>query len=366
MATIIVAIFFSIVFFRQITAPFSFLYNLAFNKNIELKTEQDGTINILLLGIRGASHAGPDLTDTIIFANINPSTKTVHLISIPRDLWITQLKGKINKAYSIGQEKEKNGILLAKAAAEQVVGLNINYVVVLDFQGFVKLVDFLGGIDVVVLHTLDDYNYPIDGKENDTCGKSNEDIKQFSATASAETAFWNFFSCRYKHVHVGEGQVHMNGETALEFVRSRHAAGSEGTDFARSTRQQRVISAIRERVFSLGIILNPVKIIGIYNILASNINTDIKSNEFDDFIKLAQKLKGAKIQNSVIDEGDNIQNRSGLLFHPDISEKENFEWVLMPRIGDGEFAEIHEYVSCIITDYVCVVGAAGIEKAPQN
>ena len=364
--TTLVVLFFIVLFFRPLLASFSFLYDLTLNTSIDLKKEKDGTINILLLGIGGGTHEGPELTDTIIFTNINIEKKTVNLISIPRDVWVPQLKEKINKAYSNGQEKGKQGMLLAKATAQEVLGQQIDYVVVLDFSGFTKLVDYLGGIDVNVLNTLDDYNYPLDGKEIDTCGKSLDEIEEFSATASAEIDFWNFYSCRYRHLHVDKGPVRMDGKTALAFVRSRHAEGFEGTDFARSARQQQVIAAIRQKVLSLGILLNPLKILGIYNILSSNINTNIQTHEFDDFIKVAQKMQGAKIQNNVIDAGDDIQNRSGLLIHPDISKDQNFEWVLIPRIGDGKFEEIHEYVDCIIGENICKVGVNSIEKISKN
>lgn len=360
--TVFVVLFLGVLFFRPIIASFSFLYNLTLNTSIELKKEKGGTINVLLLGIGGGNHEGPELTDTIIFANINIEKKTVNLISIPRDIWVPHLKAKINKAYSNGQEKGKQGMLLAKPTVQEVVGQQIDYVAVLDFSGFIKLVDYLGGIDVTVLNTLDDYNYPRDGKEVDVCGKSAEEIEQFSATASAEIDFWNFYSCRYTHLHIDKGLVHMDGKTALSFVRSRHAEGFEGTDFARSVRQQQVITAIRYKMLSLGILLNPLKIFGIYNILSLNIHHNIEAHELDDFIKLAQKMQGAKIQNNVIDAGDDMKNRNGLLVHPDVSRDQNFEWVLIPRIGDGKFEELHEYVGCIINGNVCEVGLNSIEK----
>lgn len=365
--TVFFILVFSVLFFKPILTSFSFLYNLTLNTSIELRKEKGGTINVLLLGIGGGNHEGPELTDTIIFANINIEKKEVNLISIPRDVWVPRLKAKINKAYSNGQEKGKQGMLLAKATAQEVVGQQIDYVAVVDFSGFIKLVDYLGGIDVTVLNTLDDYNYPLEDKEVDECGRTAEEIEQFSATASAEIDFWNFYSCRYTHLHIDKGLVHMDGKTALSFVRSRHADGYEGTDFARSARQQQVITAIRQKMLSLGLLLNPLKIIGIYNIISSNIYHNIEAHELDDFIKLAQKMQGAKIKNNVIDAGDDIQGRSGLLIHPDVSRDQNFEWVLIPRIGDGQFGEIHEYVECIINGNICKIGLSSIEKiSPSN
>lgn len=344
----------------KIRSGVSLLWNLAFNKSVELKKD-DGSINILLLGIGGGKHDGPDLSDTIILANIQPAKNEINLISIPRDLWIPDLKAKVNSAYSTGQDKGNKGIILADAAVEKVVGKQIDYTVVVDFSGFVKLIDLLGGVDVLVKRTLDDYAYPIEGKENDSCGLSQDQIASLSAqiaTASASEA--DSFPCRYKHLHVDAGQQHMNGELALEFSRSRHAFGVEGTDFARSERQHLVITAIRSKVLSLGTLANPVKVLGIFNILKDNINTDIQTNEIDDFVRLMQNMKNAKINNYVIDMGDESSNRYGLLTNPPVSSETGGQWVLAPRVGNGDFSEVQQYVGCIIENKKCEVGEKGI------
>lgn len=336
-----------------------FFYSLFFDNNIALKTEKNGSINVLLLGIGGGSHEGPELTDTIMVANISPSKNIVHLISVPRDLWVPDLEGKINGAYSTGNEKGK-GLLLAKATVQKVTGMQIDYVVVLDFSGFVKLVDYVGGIDVNVAATLDDYSYPIDGKETDTCGHSEDEVKEFTASVSAEMQLWDFFPCRYKHLHVDKGLTHMNGTIALEFVRSRHGAGNEGSDFARSQRQQLTIASLRQKVLSLGIILNPVKVFGVYSIIKDNVNTDIRTDEFDDFVKLAGKMKKTAIKSFVIDTGDSSKNRYGLLDNPTLSDKYQYAWVLIPRIGDGNFSEIKTYTDCVVQDKICEVEKQGV------
>ena len=352
----IICIVLGIAFFRQISLSTSFLYSLIFNKNIELKKESDGSVNILLLGIGGGTHEGPDLTDTLIFAHVNPTAKSVELVSIPRDLWIPDISQRINTAYSIGQDKDKKGKILSRAVVQKVIGEPVDYVFVLDFQGFVKLVDYLGGIEVDVKRDLTDLEYPIEGKENDTCGHKEEELLLLSTASSQLEAF----PCRYRKVHFEKGLTHMNGNQSLDFVRSRHAIGEEGNDFARSQRQQETITAIEKKVFSLGIILNPVKVFGIYNIISQNIDMDIKPSEFDDFIKLAKKERGAKVKNTVLDFGSEQEKRNGILIHPDISAKQDYEWVLIPRAGDGDFSEIHAYIDCIIKGNVCTVNDKGI------
>jgi hypothetical protein len=202
---------------------------------------------------------------------------------------------------------------------------------------------------------LDDYHYPIDGKEDETCGHTDEEIKTFTATASAEMDFWDFFSCRYKHLHVDAGVQHMDGVTALEFVRSRHGVGSEGSDFARARRQQHVIEAFRGKLLSAGTLFNVPKLIGLYTILQDSIDTDIPQEDFSPFISLAQKIRGAKITSAVLDFGDPENNRYGLLQQPPISSDYNFASVLIPRTGVGNYEEIKQFVTCEIAQGNCVV-----------
>jgi LCP family protein required for cell wall assembly len=342
-----------------------FLFGFFFNKNIELKTANEN-INILLLGIGGAKHEGPNLTDTIILVNINQKDNKIILNSIPRDLWVPDLSGqnkKINVAYAQGENKKSGGgITLTKAIVKKITGQEVNYVFVMDFTGFVKAVDALGGLDISVDRTFDDYEYPVEGKEADPCGKTEEELKILTeqiATGSAKDL--DVFPCRFKHIHFDKGNIHMNGETALEFVRSRHANGEEGTDFARSKRQEKVISAFMNKVISAQTLFNPGRVSVLYSIVSSSIHTDINQNELDDFAKLAQKMKKAKIESSIIDAGDDIKGRPGLLEYGEISKEFNYLSVLIPRTGNGNFEEIKKYINCQITKGNCQISTTANE-----
>ncbi|OGH19574.1 MAG: hypothetical protein A3D74_01825 [Candidatus Levybacteria bacterium RIFCSPHIGHO2_02_FULL_37_13] len=327
------------------------IFQLLFNREIQLKKE-DSNINILLLGTGGGKHEGPNLTDTIIFASIDEKNNKVTNISIPRDLWIPELRAKVNMAYASGEDKRKGGgVILAKAVIAKVLSQPIDYVVRIDFDGFVKAVDVVGGIEVDVANSFEDLEYPIIGKENDPCDQKEEDLKML-ATASSQL---EVFPCRYDHVRFDKGLRTMNGETALRFVRSRHAKGAEGTDFARSKRQEQVVKAFKDKIFSLNVLLNPAKVIGLYNAMQESIDTNIKEEEFDDFIKLAQKLKNAQIQSTVLDYGDEKEKRPGLLVNPLISDDFGRQWVLIPRIGNGDFSEIQKYIECEIKAGNCPI-----------
>jgi anionic cell wall polymer biosynthesis LytR-Cps2A-Psr (LCP) family protein len=152
----------------------------------------------------------------------------------------------------------------------------------------------------------------------------------------------------------------MDGTTALKYVRSRHALGPEGSDFARSKRQEKVISAFKDKILSVDTFLNPVKAVNLFDIFKDSIDTDIQPDEYDDFVRLVQKLKGAKLQSAIIDTGDSAENRMGLLINPPISDEYGKQWVLSPRAGNGEYSEIQAYVTCEINVGNCTVGANGI------
>lgn len=326
------------------------LFQLIFTKDIELK-KADHSINILLLGLAGGTHEGPDLTDTMMFASIDSDKNRVTLVSIPRDLWVPELKAKINTAYAAGNNQEKNGgITLSKVVASKVVGQPIDYVLAIDFTGFVKAVDLVGGLDMDVVRAFDDYEYPIEEKREDICDQTLEEATLRIATEAATVVF----PCRYEHVHFDKGLQHMDGAKSLIFVRSRFAIGEEGTDFARSQRQQKVLYAFKEKIFSLGTILNPIKLTSLYTILSESINTNIQQSEFDDFVKLVQKVKNAKVSSSVIELEDKKRKKPGLLINPPL-EDFNGSWVLIPRKGNGDFSEIQEYVLCLRASDSCSV-----------
>lgn len=346
----------------KISSYLPVLWQLASEKEVKLKETPEKKVNLLLLGVGGGDHDGPDLTDTIIFASIDPKTKKVTLMSLPRDLWVQDIGSKINGNYTYAEEKKKGtGLQTTKALVSDVLGQQIDYAVKIDFSGFEKAVDEMGGLDINVARTFDDYAYPITGKEKDPCGNTESEIASLSGQlASGSATELEAFPCRYEHLHFNKGETHMTGETALKYVRSRHALGKEGSDFARSQRQAKVIGAFKDKLFSAGTLLNPAKVSSIIHVLEGSIEMDIKQDEIDDFVRLAQQMKGSKIVSGIIDTGDGEEERQGLLVNPPISEEYGMAWVLAPRAGNGEYSEIHSYVRCVLAGKKCIVTDYGI------
>jgi LCP family protein required for cell wall assembly len=352
---IIILLFLFVGFFGRLIvesvkwSPVFFQY--FFEKEITLK-KTEGKVNVLFLGIGGGKHEGPFLTDTIIYASIDSKLQKVTLISIPRDLWVPDLGTKINTAYAFGEDKKKDGgLLLVRSAVEKILGQPVDYVLRIDFNGFIKAIDLIGGIDVNVGKSFEDFEYPISGKEIDNCGFTGEEFeKRATSSATLET-----FPCRYEHLSFEQGIERMNGERALKFVRSRHAKGSEGTDFARAKRQEIVIEAFKNKIFSLNILLNPGKLMSLYDVFQNSIHTNIQQSEYDDFVKLAQKMENAEINNVVFFYSDPYSEKQGIFINPPASETYNNQWVLIPRTGNGNFLEIQEYVECEIRTGDCPI-----------
>jgi anionic cell wall polymer biosynthesis LytR-Cps2A-Psr (LCP) family protein len=262
--------------------------------------EPDPTTNFLLLGYGGGKHDGAYLTDTMMLVRIDPVRKKTFLISLPRDLWVnlpvsSQGKGsKINAAYAYGlddaqfPDKPKQYMgsegarTMVRDIVSQVTGVTIQHVAAVDFSGFVKGIDTIGGVDVTVPQSFTDQEYPIDGKETDLCGKKPEDLPELEkiATVSATAAF----PCRYETVSFTKGITHMDGTTALKFVRSRHAPGY-GSDFSRSERQRNLIVAVKNKLLSLG---GLSKLPEFYRNIAGNISTDLSITDLAGLIPSAK------------------------------------------------------------------------------
>lgn len=255
----------------------------------------------LLLGYGGGSHDGGRLTDTIMAVFVDHKRERVTLVSLPRDLWVqlpvteSGTQGwKLNAAYAIGADDRRythkpveytgpaGGGQLAKFAVEQVLGIPMQHFVAIDFAGFERSIDILGGIDVTVGQAFTDPWYPITGEETNPCGKSEEEIAVITATASGELAQQQF-PCRYETLQFERGVQHLDGATALKYVRSRHS-DIAGNDFGRSRRQREVILAVRDKVLSVGFLPKAVPFV---NTMAGHVQMDISAEQMQRLVSEA-------------------------------------------------------------------------------
>ena len=324
------------------------------NKNINISPtitptpDPDRSFSVLLLGFGGAGHDGPYLTDSIILTRINPKLKTIDLISLPRDLWVSipvsdtaSISAKINSAYTIGIQDEKypdknveftgkaGGGEMSKHLLSQITGIKVDYFIALDFSGFIKVIDQLGGIDLQIPKTFDDEFYPLDIGATDNCGKSNDEIKALEATLSGDKLDEQY-TCRYEHLHFGKGFQHMDGTTALKYARSRHSS-VDGNDFNRSERQRLVLEAVKNKVVSINFF---GKIIPIINTLSGHLTTDINLKTMELYLTRAPEFSQYKINSLAVTDQNYLK----------LSVSSDKQSILIPKLGENNYTDIQNYL----------------------
>jgi len=276
--------------------------------------EKEDRINILLLGIGGQGHDGPNLADTIMLASLKPSTQEVALISFPRDLTMP-VEGlntwrKINSLNAIGETRgEEQGANFTSLNLAKTFNINIDYYIRVDFDSFINIIDILDGITVDVQNTLSDYKYPIFGEEDNP----------------------DYYS-RYEHLYIEKGEQKMNGDLALKFVRSRHASGIEGNDFARAKRQQLVLEAIKQDLLNQEMLLKPNTISKVIKELDKGINTNLNVWELIRLWNLFKDVNQNNITNFVFNDAPNNYLRA--------SRGEQNAFILIPK--NGSFNEMQK------------------------
>lgn len=216
-------------------------------------------VNVLMIGYSGqAQHGGTYLADSLNIISINPATNQTTLIPIPRDLWIQGLPemprgGKVNEAFADGWDAggwKEAGKVQAEVIS-QVTGLPIHHWLSIDFAGLSAVVDAAGGVTVV-------------------------NARAFSYTWWEDTYHAKRWSGSFP-----KGTLHLNGAQALTYTRVRYTSVSaESSDFARSVRQELVLSALRSQLGSGFGSLGPG--LGVMDALGDHLKTDLSA--FDLFL----------------------------------------------------------------------------------
>lgn len=266
--------------------------------------KDEDRINAVLLGIRG--EGDPDgglLTDGIMVVSFKKSTGEIALISIPRDLYL-QMPGetryeKINAAYAIGLGKYDNGLDYAKKTVAYVTGLYIDYTAAINFDAFKDVIDLLGGVTIYL-------DKPFIEDKQWWCDENGENCRPFIVEAGTQT---------------------LDGERALLYVRSRFSSD----DFDRARRQQQILLALKDKILSLGVLSDPLKISGILDVLSNNVRTDVSPWEVPKLIELAKNANADNIKRKVFENSE-----QGLLYQTKISGI----YVLLPT--EGNFSKIRE------------------------
>jgi anionic cell wall polymer biosynthesis LytR-Cps2A-Psr (LCP) family protein len=203
----------------------------------------------------------------------------------------------------------------------------------IDFNGFVKAVDSLGGIEIDVKKTFDDYVYPIKGKETDLCDYPEDKLSEIDTLLATEEPEI-VFPCRYEHLHFDKGLQTMDGTTALKYVRSRHGF-EDGGDFGRASRQQEFLLAFKKKMFSIQSIPNMIKT---GEALAPYIQTDVPPEIISKFVKNALSLQKGNVERIILSEENVLKS----------SYNEEGGYILIPKDEKKKWKSIHEYVQMTI------------------
>ncbi len=236
----------------------------------------DAPVNILLLGLDYRPLEEDTRADTQIIVHIDPAAKTATMFSVPRDLYVNIPgfgQGRINQSYQLGDRAERQdpgslpggGSTLAMSTISATFGIPIHYYAQVNFQGFERVVDAMGGLKIDVPAPLVDNEYPLASRS-------------YGAT----------------RIYIPAGVQHMNGKTALQYARSRHA----DSDLGRNQRQQQVLLALKQQGMNIGIIPRLGELAGN---LSGAVQTDIPLDKIPSLAKLAQEIGSGNITTCSID-----------------------------------------------------------------
>ncbi len=328
-------------FFFKLTSFYRAIYTPTISTT---PTPQKSVYNLLVLGYAGGKHDGAYLTDTMMLVNVNTKNKKITLISLPRDLWVRMptrsgdnFHMKINTVYEVElfptefpdiaskHFGTKNDANFAKYVVSQVTGQTVDGYIGIDFSSFQKAIDILGGVDVTVERYFVDEQYPLEGKEKDLCGKEEKDLPELEkiATDSPQLAF----PCRYEKISFVKGINHMDGTTALKYVRSRHSP-QDGGDFGRAARQQRLIEGLRDKVLSVQFV---TKIPALIDEMQKYIKTDVSPDLINKFLGELSSARKYTISRLVLTDQNYLKN----------AVSPNGQYILIPEEGIDKWELLH-------------------------
>lgn len=281
-----------------------------------LRGEGDGRVNILLLGRGGEGQTGPDLTDTILIASIDPINKKAALLSVPRDLYYPKTSNyRVNSVFAEAKyaalarkasktDAENAGFTAIEKVIQDDLGIPIHYHVMMDFAGFVQAINTVGGVDINV----------------DEKGVVYERL-------------WDSLTRKNYILDVKQGQQHFDGQRALYYARSRKTS-SRG-DFDRAERQRKLLIALKEKILSLGTFANPIKISQLLDAFGNHVQANMSINEVMRLYEIGKEINSDEIATlSLVDPPNN------LLTSVNISGQS----IQRPKAGLNDFSEIQSFV----------------------
>jgi polyisoprenyl-teichoic acid--peptidoglycan teichoic acid transferase len=245
------------------------------------------TWNILLLGSDndGKFNFPALLTQVMMIVHIDPAHHSVSLVFIPRDSWVyvPDVGGmhKIDQAFFLGATQHNNfddGVRLARLTVEKDYGITIDRYAWVGLSGFASVINTLGGVDIDVSHPIVDDTYPDDSV------KSNDPYA-------------------YQRLYLVPGPQHLDGQEALEYVRSRHA--DLIGDIGRTERQQQVLSALKKKLTLVNVATHLTQLIAD---LQGKVYSDLSEQEMLAFASFGRDLPDSAVKHLTLGPGQGNQD----------------------------------------------------------
>jgi LCP family protein required for cell wall assembly len=286
----------------------------------ELKKDSSGErTNFLLVGIdTRKTDAGLQNTDTMIVASYSHEDHSLTMFSVPRDTYTrqpgtTDWYGKVNGVYNKAEQiEEGTGLEVLQETLEEYVGLEIQYYAMIDVEGLSNIIDIIGGVEINVENSFTDYRYPNETNPNQS----------------------------YQTVSFEKGLQIMDGETLVQYVRSRKSLDNgEGSDYARARRQQIAIAAVQKKLLSTETLLSIKKITEIMQEVQNNLKlSDFTSEDMQAGLAIAQKEEDLVTHSFVLDP--NIGSRKILM-----EGAVPGSYSVGPILGLGKYEDLHDFIN---------------------
>jgi len=274
----------------------------------------NSSVNLLFLGIAGNGSRGALLTDTIFVTHLDPEKKKITLISIPRDLWVTENiypEGiKINGLFELENRGKQFSpycsFHLIQKEVEKILGIKIDYVIIFDLEGVEKLVDSIGGINIYLPQDIAD---------------------PYLVNPHHPSEIF----------HLKAGWNYLDGALVAKFVRTRYAPSG---DFYRIQHQHQIIAALRDKVEQLTSVWHFPTWFKLWQSLKGHYLTNLNFNLAWQIFQSIKNIPADKIQYLVLSNRppDNLLISGRRLFQ---GKK---VYVLLPRAGENNYLPIHNYI----------------------
>jgi LCP family protein required for cell wall assembly len=300
-------------------------------QNDKLDGEDQGRVNVLLAGNSAddVGHSGGDLTDSIMLISLNTKDKTAFVVSIPRDLWVNipdHGYSKINATYVYGKADKfsesgypDGGMGLLEKVVEQNFDIHINYYALVNYTALRDAVNAVGGVDVTI-------------QSSDPRGLYDPSRDWTSRTYTPL-------------VKLSNGPHTLGGQQALNLARARgDSYGSYGygqSDFTRTYNQRLLLSALKTKALTAGVVTNPIRLGSLLDAMGNNVQTDFQTNEVRRLVTLSQEIPDSSIKSVSLNDA----NGKNLLtsYHT-----YNGQSALIPAAGVDDYSDINDFLNTLL------------------